>query len=82
MPTIKRINGLRVVVYLNDHRPAHVHVIGGGYEAVFDLNCPGGPPELRENFGFSIARTTKIKAELAENLERLCAKWSEIHESQ
>ncbi len=34
MPTVKRIDGLRVVIYPNDHRPAHVHVIGGDSEAV------------------------------------------------
>ncbi|WHZ20694.1 MAG: hypothetical protein OJF55_002843 [Rhodanobacteraceae bacterium] len=28
MPTILRLGGLRVVIYPNDHRPAHVHVIG------------------------------------------------------
>jgi hypothetical protein len=48
MPTILRFNGLRVVVYPNDHRPAHVHVIGAGCEAVFNLNCPDGRLELRE----------------------------------
>lgn len=52
MPTIRRIGACRVVVYPNDHRPAHVHIIGEGCEAVFKLNCPKGPPELRENFGF------------------------------
>jgi hypothetical protein len=49
------------VVYPNDHRPAHVHVIGPGAEAVFNLNCPTGPPELRESFGFSIAAANRIK---------------------
>ena len=28
MPTVLTISGLRVVIYLNDHRPAHVHIIG------------------------------------------------------
>ena len=42
MVTVERIGGLRVVIYPNDHRPAHVHVIGKGYEAVFKLNCPKG----------------------------------------
>ncbi len=46
---------MRVVIYPNDHRPVHVHVIGGGREAVFDLHCPEGPPEIRENYGFSRA---------------------------
>jgi len=42
MPRVDVIDGLRVVVYPNDHRPAHVHVIGNGCEAVFKLNCPMG----------------------------------------
>lgn len=70
-----------MVVYPSDHRPAHVHVIGAGYEAVFNLNCPGGPPQLRENFGFSITQLGKIKSALADHLVRLCAEWSRIHES-
>jgi hypothetical protein len=44
----------RVVIYPNDHRPAYVHVIGPGHEAVFELNCPGGPVILRENYGFGL----------------------------
>jgi hypothetical protein len=46
MPTVLRLGALRVVVYPNDHRRAHVHVIGGGCEAVFRLNCPAGPVDL------------------------------------
>jgi hypothetical protein len=82
MPTIARIGALRVVVYPNDHRPAHVHVIGDGCEAVFNLNCPHGPPELRENFGFSFAQTNKIKTALPDIIERICAEWSRIHENE
>lgn len=41
------------MIYPNDHRPAHVHVIGKGCEAVFRLQCPLGPVELRENYRFS-----------------------------
>jgi hypothetical protein len=40
MPTVLRVAGLRIVIYFADHRPAHVHVVGRGGEAVFDLNCP------------------------------------------
>ncbi|MCC7487670.1 MAG: DUF4160 domain-containing protein [Burkholderiales bacterium] len=71
-----------MVVYLNDHRPAHVHMIGGGCEAVFNLNCPNGPPELREDFGFSSAQVNMIKTAIAADLAHLCAEWSRIHESQ
>lgn len=37
MPTILRVDGLRVVVYPNDHPPAHVHAIGPGWVVVVDL---------------------------------------------
>ena len=78
MPTILRIGGLRVVIYPNDHRPAHVHVIGDG-EAVFILNCPDGPPELRESYGFNRSDVARIEAGLAEHLATLCSEWRDIH---
>ena len=64
MPKVDAIGGLRVVIYPNDHRPAHAHVIGDGCEAVFKLNCPKGPPELRENYGFSSGEVARIEAAL------------------
>lgn len=79
MPKIDDIGKLRVVVYPNDHRPAHVHVIGNGSEAVFKLHCPNGPPELRENYGFSRTDVSRICAALAKRLAHLCAEWSRIH---
>ena len=79
MPTILTIFGLRVVIYPNDHRPAHVHVQGNGCEAVFNLRCPNGPPELRENYGFSQKELGKIVDGLVANLMALCAAWRQIH---
>jgi len=79
MPTIKRIGGLRVVIYPNDHRPAHVHVIGNGCEAVFKLHCPDGPAELRENFGFSAQDLGAIRAALMADLAYLCSEWRKVH---
>lgn len=79
MSTVDRIGGLRVVIYPNDHRPAHVHVIGNGCEAFFKLNCPEGPPELRENYNFPASELAKIKAALAERTTHLCDEWSRIH---
>lgn len=79
MPTVLHIFGLRVVVYPNDHRPAHVHIIGNGCEAVFNLHCPLGPIELRENYGFSGKSLSRIANELTVHLEALCKKWRRIH---
>jgi Domain of unknown function (DUF4160) len=79
MPTVLRFEGLRVVIYPNDHRPAHVHVIGRGCESVFNLSCWVGPVELRENYGFSRRELSRIKTALTEHLEDLCRDWEEIH---
>lgn len=79
MPTVLRVRGLRVVIYPNDHRPAHVHVIGRGFEAVFNLNCPLGPVELRENYGFSRTDIGQIRRALTHHLNQLCESWESIH---
>jgi len=79
MPTVLRLDGLRVAVYPNDHRPAHVHVIGHGHEAVFELNCPNGPIELRENYGFSRRELAQIAEALLVNVGLLCNAWGSIH---
>jgi hypothetical protein len=79
MPTVDDIDGLRVVIYPNDHRPAHVHVIVSGCEVVCKLNRPEGPPELRENYDFAAGKLSRIKAALASRLTSLCAEWSRIH---
>jgi hypothetical protein len=78
MPTALRIGRLRVVIYPNDHRPNHVHVVGHG-EAVFMLNCPNGPPILRESYGFGRSDVARIQTILTDHLAALCAEWREIH---
>ena len=61
MPTVLRIGALRVAVYPNDHRPAHVHVIGHGHEAVFTLNDPTGSVAIRENSASPCAAWSAFK---------------------
>jgi Domain of unknown function (DUF4160) len=79
MSAVLRLDGLRVTVYPNDHRPAHVHVIGAGREATFDLRCPHGPAELRENYRFLRRDVTRIAAQLSAHLAELCQAWERIH---
>lgn len=79
MPTVDRIQGLRVVIYPNDHRPAHVHVIGGGCEAVFDLGLEAVGPSLRENFGFTLVELNRVQQELARRASELRGHWRTIH---
>jgi hypothetical protein len=79
MPTVLRFGANRVVIYFNDHLPAHVHVLGSGNEAVFALNCPGGPVLARENYGFALRELTRIATVLLQSVGLLCRAWREIH---
>jgi hypothetical protein len=79
MPTVLRFGAFRVVIYPNDHRPAHVHVVGKGREVVFKLGCPGGPAVVRENYGFSRSDVSLIKRVLLKTLAHLCSEWGRIH---
>ncbi len=79
MPTAMRIDGLRVIIWPNDHRPAHVHVKGPQGEAIFNLHCPDGPPELRESYGWRLADLNRIVEALSGALARLCEEWRTIH---
>ncbi len=79
MPTVLRFGTLRVAIYPNDHRPAHVHVIGQGDEAVFELNIPVGAVTLRENYGFSLRDLAAIVGTLVQNLAALLGAWERIH---
>ena len=79
MPTVLRFDGYGVIVYPADHAPAHVHVFGGGKEAVFNLNCPNGPVELRENYGFSRLQVSSVRKRLNNAVAQLCHAWRQIH---
>lgn len=80
MPTIFRHDGFRVAIYPNDHRPAHVHVVKPDRQAVFLLNCPNGPPELRENDGLSAAELRSVAAAIADQLAPCCERWRRLHD--
>lgn len=81
MPTIDRLNATRIVIYLNDHRPAHVHAIHGKCKAVLILHCPEGPPELWENSGFSRAEIRHILEICIARLTLYCGEWERHHGS-
>jgi hypothetical protein len=46
---------------------------------VFDLRCPNGPPELRENYRFGLRELSRIEAALSANVAALCGEWERIH---
>jgi hypothetical protein len=79
MPTVLRFNGLRIVIYTNDHWPPHVHVIGAGREAKIALGGMGQRPSIVTNEGLSRGELTAALTEIDLNGELLIRRWREIH---
>ena len=76
MVTVHRAHGLRFVIFVDDHEPAHVHVFGDG-EA--KINLAGGDPELISAVGMSRADIRRIMRLVKEQQAYLLKRWSEIH---
>ena len=77
MVTVSRAHGLRVVIYANDHRPAHVHVFGDG-EAKIDL-LGGGAPGLVWADGMTHGEVRRAMRLVTEQRTFLLARWEDIH---
>ena len=75
MPTVLRIEGLRVVIYPNDHSPAHVHVIGPGWVVVVDLL----EPEVREVIGCNEREARRVLHLVADRQMMLMEAWRRYH---
>ena len=79
MPTILKIRSWRVVIYTNDHRPPHVHVIGTAEHARFELLCDLKRVRLMSTIRFSASQLALIENQLVINLVQLCSEWGRIH---
>ena len=79
MPTIFRVGGLRIVIFPNDHRPAHVHVIGADGEARIAIGSATRRPALLENDRLSRRSIALALVAIDENHQLLQSKWDEIH---
>ena len=78
MVTVYRAHGLRIVIFVDDHEPAHVHVFGDG-EAKIDLSGDEGDPDLIYAIGMTRAETRRAMAVVKEQQAYLLKRWSEIH---
>jgi Domain of unknown function (DUF4160) len=80
MPTVlPHFRGWRVVIFPNDHRPPHVHVIGAEAHERFELLCDLGQVRLLSNIGFDRSELKKIVDRLQDHLAHLCSEWGRIH---
>jgi hypothetical protein len=78
MVTVLREQGLRIVIFLDDHEPAHVHVFGDG-EAKINLVGTGGLPELVWAVGMKRTDIRRAMSLVLEQREILMNRWNEIH---
>jgi hypothetical protein len=76
--TVLRAHGLRVVIFVDDHEPAHVHVFGDG-EAKINLNGAGDAPELIWAYGMTRADIRRAMRVVAEQNKLLLMRWKDIH---
>ena len=83
MPTVHRSNGLRFVIFTNDHTPAHVHAMSADGEAKIELGIVGTAPLLVWVRGRMSPR--QVRAALAEGVrgrQRMHEQWLAIHEEK
>lgn len=75
MVTIYRAHGLRIVIFTDDHEPAHVHVFGDGHAKI---NLIGGP-ELVWAEGMKRNEMRRAMDVVIEHQAAFLARWREIH---
>jgi hypothetical protein len=75
MPTVLRIGGLRVVIYPNDHPPAHVHGPRTGWLVVINLIGP----KVREVINCSEREARRILQLIEDRQAELMAAWRRFH---
>lgn len=73
-----RSNGMRLVVYPNDHPPPHTHVLGPGWEIRIELS---EPPALMTIMGKpKVAEITAALMAVDAHLQQLRTHWSTLHD--
>lgn len=79
MVTVHREGGFRVVIYKDDHEPAHVHVVKDG-EVIINLVGADDQPEVRQAYGATKADVRKSLRIVTRLQASLLARWQEIHD--
>ena len=78
MVTVLRAHGLRVVIFTDDHQPAHVHAFGDG-QAKINLLGADCAPELVWAYGMIRGEIRRAMRIVAEQQVLLLARWEDIH---
>jgi uncharacterized protein DUF4160 len=75
VPTLLRVSGFEVIIYFNDHEPAHVHVFKGSGEARIEID----PAVVVEVWRLGKRDTKSAKEIVINNRQLLLDRWKDIH---
>jgi hypothetical protein len=78
MVTVHRAHGFKIVIFVDDHEPAHVHVFGDGH-AKINLLGVDGMPEIVTIEGMKRGDVRRAMRIVVEELDYLLARWRDIH---
>ena len=78
MVTVFRAHGLRVIIFVDDHLPAHVHVFGDGQSKI-NLIGPNEMPELVWTDRTTRSEVRKAMQMVTEQQAMLLSRWEDIH---
>ena len=78
MPTLLLVGGYRIVVYPNDHGPAHLHVVGDGH-AKFLIGSAPDDVRLFEQEGISARDLRRIAEAIIDRHRECLAGWRNYH---
>jgi hypothetical protein len=79
MPTVHREGGFAFRIYVDDHRPPHVHAVKDGTEVVILLGSEREAPSIWERRGMTDTLAIKALRIVIARQEDLLRHWSDIH---
>lgn len=81
MPTVLRVDGFAVRIYLpsREHGPAHVHVVKGGDEVVIELADQGRPQRVRDVLDMRDSDVLAAFRIVSVHTKDLLAHWRRLH---
>lgn len=78
MPTIFFFRSFRIMIYLNDHEPAHVHCVGPGVEALIEIESG----KLVKNEGVTARDMKKLIEFISDHEDELMFEWRHYHDKE
>ena len=79
MATLFRVGRHRILVYTNDHSPAHVHAVGAGGYAKFAIGRSPDDVTLIDTDGISSRDLQRIASEIIDHHAECLAGWERYH---